>query len=214
MPGVSGSPSGEDKGDRRNQPFIKLLRRFQNHRFWCLQRKFSKAEAWIDMLFMAYYEPRNIVWNGQAVRLEPGEFMSSNRILAKRWTWPVMTVWVFLRNCEKHGEIRLHSELGVVQQTVRGSVHPGTRVTITNFAEIHQSSSVPLYTPSYTKRYITREGTSRENTARARARETGSESSVVPERLPPCDRTPGDGVSELERQAVRRTLHDAGFGGE
>jgi hypothetical protein len=128
--------------------------------------------------------------------------------------WPRMAVWRFLCDCEKHGEVKLHRESRVIQQTGQGMEHPGTRVTITNFAEIHRSRPSPEYTKWDSKWDSTREGTSRENTARARARETGSESSVVPERLPSCDRTPGDGVSELERQAVRRTLHDAGFGGE
>jgi len=196
MPGVPGSP---EKIDRRSYPFIKLLRRFEKHRFWRERRKYSKAEAWIDMLFMAYHSSCWIKWNGQPVRLQPGEFMTSVPILERRWLWSRNKVRRFLRSLEKEGEIVLG---GPPQRTPKR-----TKVTICNYAEIH-GSAAPRRTPPVNP--LQENVVTRENTGRSAQRK--STPSVITERLPSCDRKPGDWVSEAERLAVRAAIRAAGFG--
>jgi len=140
MRGLPGSLSDTNK-DARRDPFIKLLRRFENHRFWREARRYSRAEAWIDMLFMAYHSPRKISWNGHTITMEPGEFMTSYRILTRRWRWSIKRVRVFLKDCESHQELVLNSGYSRAQVGAQVGAHPGTHVTITNYAEIHGSGA-------------------------------------------------------------------------
>lgn len=144
MARVPGSPASDNRPtNRRSEPFVKLLRKFQRHRFWRERRRYSRAEAFIDMLFMAYYEPRDIVWNGHEITLEPGEFMTSERILARRWNWTPRTAGRFLKSCETHGELALNARDYVTQGVTQGTTHPGTHVTLRNYAEIHGQVTHP-----------------------------------------------------------------------
>ena len=166
MQGLPGSLPTTDEDERRTDPFIKLLRRFELHRFWREHRTYSRAEAWIDMLFMAYHSPREIMWNGHAITLNPGEFMTSYRILTRRWRWSTKKVGNFLKDCESHGEIILHSGDSAIQVGKQVGKHPGTHVTITNYAEIHRSGKHPRIQVGkqvgkhYKRMYLTRENSS------------------------------------------------------
>lgn len=141
---VPGSRTTDDSTtDLHAEPFVKLLRKFQRHRFWRERRRFSRAEAFIDMVFMAYYEPREIMWNGHAINLGPGEFMASEHILARRWRWSPRTAGRYLKRCERHGEVALNARDFVTQGVTRGLTHPGTHVTLCSYAEIHGQVTHP-----------------------------------------------------------------------
>ena len=60
--------------------YIKLWRKLQENPLWKKRRRFSRAEAWIDIIaFLA----RGI--DGETEKR--GQFCGSDRVLAKRWGW-------------------------------------------------------------------------------------------------------------------------------
>ena len=74
---------------------------------------FSKMQAWIYLLLMANHEPREIYIGYQKVRIERGQFHTSERKLASIWGWDFRKVKRFLdvlqmenmlsRNSSAHG---------------------------------------------------------------------------------------------------------------
>ncbi len=72
--------------------------------FWPTPYKdrFSRGEAWLDLLQMAAFRDGAVV-NG--VRLNRGEFCGSLRWFAKRWSWSVKEVRGFLNVATRSGKI-------------------------------------------------------------------------------------------------------------
>jgi len=66
---------------------IPLLRKFREHPFWTEKRKFSRAEAWIDLLFMARYgtESEEIPDRGEIILIQYGQILTSIITLSKKW---------------------------------------------------------------------------------------------------------------------------------
>lgn len=79
--------------------YIKIFRKFfEDHEFWKEKRKFSKAEAWMDILKSARWkdEPETLVDSRGAYTLELGDFYISERFLCERWMWSRTKVRAFL----------------------------------------------------------------------------------------------------------------------
>lgn len=89
----------------RDEGYILLWRRFFDHEYWTKRRKFSKAEAWIDMIAMASFRDREILVGRTRIQLERGELLASVRFLAKRWRWGRDVVHAFIKDAEKADEI-------------------------------------------------------------------------------------------------------------
>ena len=66
---------------------IPLLRKFQQHPFWTERRKFSRAEAWIDLLYMARYgtETEEICDRGEFIQIQYAQILTSIITLSKKW---------------------------------------------------------------------------------------------------------------------------------
>ena len=79
-----------------NQGFIKLYRKIQNHWLYEEKRKFSKFEAWIDMLMMANHKDNKFVLGNELVTVKRGQFITSIRKLGERWNWSNTKVSQFL----------------------------------------------------------------------------------------------------------------------
>jgi hypothetical protein len=79
--------------------YLALWRRFFRHPFWKEKRKFSRAEAWIDILASANFdkEPRRELIRGQLHIVEYGECVMSTRYCAKRWGWTQSAVSRFFK---------------------------------------------------------------------------------------------------------------------
>ena len=58
---------------------IPLLRKYQQHPFWTERRKYSRAEAWIDLLFMARYgaETEEKWDRGELIQIEYAQILTS-----------------------------------------------------------------------------------------------------------------------------------------
>lgn len=75
--------------------------------FWSEKRKFSRAEAWIDLIQMAAWRnntPYATPQHGADI-LARGEFVASGRYLAERWKWARTSVQRFIDLLEKAGHV-------------------------------------------------------------------------------------------------------------
>jgi len=72
---------------------------------WEEDRTFSRAEAWIDLLFMASHRKSKKQVAGFEVSLRRGELVASDSHLARRWGWSRNKLRLFLKNLELEGRI-------------------------------------------------------------------------------------------------------------
>ena len=67
--------------------YMLIYRKMLNNPLW-LSEPFTKAQAWIDLLFLANYEDSYIVvGNGENIPIKRGQCAWSQRRLAQRWKW-------------------------------------------------------------------------------------------------------------------------------
>jgi hypothetical protein len=78
------------------QGFIMLHRSIQEHWIYDEKRKFSKYEAWLDMLMMANHSESKFVLGNELIELKAGQFVTSIRKLGERWEWSNTKVTQFL----------------------------------------------------------------------------------------------------------------------
>ena len=78
------------------QGFIMLHRTIQQHWLYDEKRKFSRYEAWLDLLMMVNYKDNKIVQDGELVEVKRGERITSIRQLMERWDWSNTKVVKFL----------------------------------------------------------------------------------------------------------------------
>lgn len=75
--------------------FIKLHRQITENEFYFSER-FTKLQAWVDLLLLATYKHRTIFIRGIELKLNPGDICYSQLSLSKRWKWNERTVNKFL----------------------------------------------------------------------------------------------------------------------
>lgn len=90
----------------KKQGYVRLYRGFRDDPLWKKKRKFSQFEAFLDL----YLEARGIDSPGlefkkKIVHLKRGQLITSQRILAERWSWHKNSVARFLKKLEKRGTI-------------------------------------------------------------------------------------------------------------
>ncbi|OQY68518.1 hypothetical protein B6D29_00775 [Microgenomates bacterium UTCPR1] len=96
--------SGNSRG------FIILPRSFLDYPFWLNRRKYSPAEAFLDLLFMARYgkEPSKILYFGEEVIVEYGMIVTSILNLTVKWRRSNTWVKKMLNILQKDGLIKLN----------------------------------------------------------------------------------------------------------
>lgn len=89
--------------------FIPLMRRFRDNPLWTEKRKFSRAEAWIDLLFRARYSetPETIIDRGEQITLNEGDILTSIRSLSKDWRWSRTRVKNFISFLQQNGSLKI-----------------------------------------------------------------------------------------------------------
>ena len=105
--------------------WIKLHRQLQDCPIWYGER-FSKGQAWVDLLMLANHSDKDILFNGEIVTIKRGQYLTSMVKLSEKWLWNRKTVLSFLNLLEKDKMI------------VRKSDNKKTLITIENY-EIYQS---------------------------------------------------------------------------
>jgi hypothetical protein len=109
------------------QGWIKIHRQILDNEFY-FSEKFTKTQAWIDLLLLASHTERTVFIKGVEINLKAGELCYSQRSLATRWTWNPRTVYKFLNKIQKRKMIH-HRKNNVT-----------TIITILNW-ELYQSST-------------------------------------------------------------------------
>lgn len=72
---------------------------------WYFSEKFTREQAWIDLLLLAEYKQRTIYIRKNEVNLKRGQLAVSIRNLADRWKWGVNKVQDFLKDLEGNERI-------------------------------------------------------------------------------------------------------------
>lgn len=72
---------------------------------WYFAEEFTRAQAWIDLLLLANYEPSHIVRRGIRIDVGRGQIAISQTDLAQRWKWTRKKVICFLDMLESEGMV-------------------------------------------------------------------------------------------------------------
>lgn len=89
------------------QGWISLHRKIMNHEFFKEKRKFSRFEAWIDLLLKASFEEEEVSFNFQKFKLERGQLVTSIRELSERWGWHRKTIRTYFNQLQKEDMVNL-----------------------------------------------------------------------------------------------------------
>jgi len=85
--------------------YIKLHRQITENELWHSER-FTKSQAWIDLLLLATFKPRTVFIRGIEINLNPGDLCYSQLTLSKRWKWNERTVNKYLSMLENRQMIQ------------------------------------------------------------------------------------------------------------
>lgn len=79
--------------------WIKLHRQLQECHIWYGER-FSKGQAWVDLLLLANHREKKILFNGAMITIQRGQYLTSTVKLAEKWGWNRKTVSSYLNMLE------------------------------------------------------------------------------------------------------------------
>jgi hypothetical protein len=113
--------------------WIKLHRKLLDHKLWCARRRFSMAEAWIDLLLRAAHADQVVVRDYGNMRVMRGQLLTSQLALAKRWRWHRESVSKFLR--------LLNADSATSTQTSNQTSTGYTLITILNYDKYQGSDA-------------------------------------------------------------------------
>ena len=71
--------------------------------------KFTRFQAWLDLLLLAEYKPRTLYIRGNKIELKRGQLAVSIRTLSNRWQWGVNKVQSFLTDTQNAGKIDIQN---------------------------------------------------------------------------------------------------------
>ncbi len=83
-----------------NEGWIKLHRQTMEHD-WYFAERFTKMQAWFDLLLMANHKTNSFFIRGNEVVVNRGQIARSRESLAERWQWNRKTVGYYLIGLEK-----------------------------------------------------------------------------------------------------------------
>ncbi|WP_368883644.1 DnaD domain-containing protein [Staphylococcus epidermidis] len=83
--------------------WISLHRSVQKHWLFEEKRKFSRFEAWIDILMMVNHTDNKIMHDGDLITVKRGQRITSLRQLGERWSWSITKVDKYLKTLESDG---------------------------------------------------------------------------------------------------------------
>lgn len=109
--------------------WISLHRSIQNHWLFQEERKFSKFEAWIDLILIANHKDGKVMHDGQLITVKRGQKLTSLRKLGNQWNWSITKVDKFLNILHDDGMIVLKKDT------------KKTLVTIVNY-DVYQNEDI------------------------------------------------------------------------
>src|SRR5689334_11132721 len=96
--------------------YILLFRSLQDHWLFRERRRFSRCEAWIDLLMLASWSDHPVCLMGFLYRVQRGDVLRSQRELAKRWNWSEKKLRGFLKMLQQDGMIEVQTATRKVTQ--------------------------------------------------------------------------------------------------
>jgi hypothetical protein len=84
--------------------WLKLQRKYRDSDLW-LCEKFTRGQAWVDLLMLANYEKSFFYKRGIKIDVMPGQIARSEKELSSRWKWSRTKVRNFLKQLEKEQQI-------------------------------------------------------------------------------------------------------------
>jgi DnaD/phage-associated family protein len=109
------------------QGWIKLHRKVQEHWIYQEDRKFSKYEAWLDLIMMANHKRTTVLLGNELVKTQRGQVITSELKLMKKWNWGKNRLRTFLGLLESDGMI------------VKKSDRKKTVITICKYSVYHEN---------------------------------------------------------------------------
>lgn len=85
--------------------WIRLHRKIRYNKYWLEQRRFSRLEAWIDLLLRAGFKDKELALGDVDLTLRAGQFVTSQVKLAEAWGWNRETVSKYLKRLRKDNQI-------------------------------------------------------------------------------------------------------------
>lgn len=85
--------------------YIKLYRKIKENKYWLEPRRFSKLEAWIDLLLRASFKEKALIVGDIILSLKAGQFITSQIRLAEAWGWNRETVNKYLKRLKVDKQI-------------------------------------------------------------------------------------------------------------
>lgn len=110
----------EDKG------WVKIHRKILDNSLW-LEERFTKAQAWIDLILKANHESKEVLIGYKKVVVSRGSLLISQVKLAKRWGWDRKTVKRFLKFLQVSQMVHVEVD--------RNIQHGFTVITIKNYEQ-------------------------------------------------------------------------------
>src|SRR5438876_1115896 len=87
--------------------WIKVHRRIERHWLW---EDPSKLKAWLDLLLLANWETRKILFQGELLEIERGSFVTSKLKLSARWRWSRTKTDEFLDTLQREQMLLVKSD--------------------------------------------------------------------------------------------------------
>lgn len=111
--------------ENQKENWIKLHRIIKKSEIYPRNRKFTKFEAYIDILLSVNWSDKSVNFLGMEIKLKAGEMATTQRILARRWKWSVSKVNYFIR------EKKLNTLVNTFMNTYLNT--PITKITVNNW---------------------------------------------------------------------------------
>ena len=149
--------------------WIKTYRSFMNSWLWTVKEPFDKRSAWLDMLMSAFFTDEERFFNGVKILVTRGQFPTSVRLLAERWSWSISKVNRYLKRLETEKmiiteRIKIETTSGTGAEQERNTNRNtnrnterntyGTLITVVNYAfyqDEKNDSETPSETPTETQ---------------------------------------------------------------
>lgn len=106
--------------------YIKLYRDLQDCWVWFDDVKFTKGQAWVDLLMLANHKDKKMSFKDGIITIKRGQYVTSIAKLADRWNWSFNTTKKFLNLLESDNML------------TRKSDNKKTLITIVNY-RVYQS---------------------------------------------------------------------------
>lgn len=122
--------------------YIKLQRAIERHWLWLNPRHF---QWWIQLLFMAAWEPKQVTFGNATINLKRGQIATTTRTLSKRFICCKQTIHNFLAVLENHNMIVKESNKKMTLITIVNYVHYQQESNTATIPDATQKSSAPKH---------------------------------------------------------------------